>query len=336
MTRRAQSPGSRRDLLNRRGLISLKQDESQARQKAGPSSQRVAVTLLPLSSDDLSVLGGDANQNQQAFRQRFGLPDPTQGQLAQWEEYDARLTAYSNKDADWPYPTAASPNWMEATSANGDPLALEGTTVAVDFNRIPRGSLIYIPALDMYAEANDTGATGLWANADAGQIDYGPNGAGRVDVYNLAGNRSPGQVEQNFQNRVASAGIRPDLCRLQGPGLEEQRHLEYASEMSDELPSGNNVDAVFADDDRSAQRRTHRRQATRSGREEIRIARTENTNGLLERPTRSVTNLSMCLTERWCSRLTPTIRKPIAQIFDTRKRTGCFGTKTERLSHWTS
>ena len=53
--------------------------------------------------NDLSVLGGDANQNQQAFRQRFGLSDPTQEQLAQWEEYDARLTAYSNKDADWQY-----------------------------------------------------------------------------------------------------------------------------------------------------------------------------------------------------------------------------------------
>ena len=44
-------------------------------------------------NNDLSVLGGDANQNQQAFRQRFNLSDPTQEQLAQWEEYDARLTA---------------------------------------------------------------------------------------------------------------------------------------------------------------------------------------------------------------------------------------------------
>ena len=76
---------------------------------------------------------------------------------------------------------------MGATLANGDPLALEGTTVAVDFSRIPRGSLIYIPALDMYAEANDTGATGMWSNADAGQTDYGANGAGRVNIFNLAG-----------------------------------------------------------------------------------------------------------------------------------------------------
>jgi hypothetical protein len=48
-------------------------------------------------NNDLSLLGGDANENQQAFRQRFGLADPTQDQLAQWEEYDARITAYSKK-----------------------------------------------------------------------------------------------------------------------------------------------------------------------------------------------------------------------------------------------
>src|ERR1700693_4830156 len=126
-------------------------DLTQAGQIAG---QAGAGAIVPKSggdppqigNNDLGVLGSDANQNQQALRQRFGLTDPTQDQLAQWEEYDARLTAYSNKDADWPYPTAASSNWMEATSSNGDPLAVEGTTVAVDFNRIPRGSLIYIPS----------------------------------------------------------------------------------------------------------------------------------------------------------------------------------------------
>jgi 3D (Asp-Asp-Asp) domain-containing protein len=169
-------------------------------------------------SSDLGVLGGDAGQNQQAFRQRYGLADPTQDQLGGWEEYDARLTAYSNKDADWPYPTAASSNWMGTTAANGDPLALEGTTVAVDFNRIPRGSLIYIPALDMYAEANDTGATGTWANTDASQPDYGANGAGRVDVYNLAGDRSSGQVEQAFQNRVGSDEYGQIYIVHRGPG----------------------------------------------------------------------------------------------------------------------
>jgi 3D (Asp-Asp-Asp) domain-containing protein len=146
------------------------------------------------------------------------LADPSQDQLAGWQEYDARLTAYSNKDADWPYPTAASANWMGATAANGDPLAVEGTTVAVDFNRIPRGSLIYIPALDMYAEANDTGATATWANTDAGQMDYGANGAGRVDVYNLAGDRSSGQVEQNFQNRVGSEEYGQIYIVHRGPG----------------------------------------------------------------------------------------------------------------------
>lgn len=173
--------------------------------EAGAIVPKHGIETLSPGSGDLAVLGGDADQNQQALRQRFGLSDPTQDQVAQWEEYDARLTAYSNKDADWPYPTAALSNWMAATSSNGDPLALEGTTVAVDFSRIPRGSLIYIPALNMYAEANDTGATGEWASADAGQMDYGQNGAGRVDIYNLAGNRSAGQVEQNFSDRVGSA-----------------------------------------------------------------------------------------------------------------------------------
>jgi 3D (Asp-Asp-Asp) domain-containing protein len=171
-----------------------------------------------IGSSGLATLGGDATQNQQAFRQRFGLADPTQDQLAGWEEYDARLTAYSNKDADWPFPTAASSNWMDSTSANGDPLAIEGTTVAVDFSRIPRGSLIYIPALDMYAEANDTGATGMWANSDSGQMDYGVNGAGRVDVYNLAGDRSSGQVEQNFQNQVGNSEYGQIYIVHRGPG----------------------------------------------------------------------------------------------------------------------
>jgi 3D (Asp-Asp-Asp) domain-containing protein len=176
----------------------------------------------PVSSDnDLSVLGGDANENQQAFRQRFGLSNPTQEQLARWSEYDARLTAYSNKDADWPYPTAASANWIGTTSANGDPLAVEGTTVAVDFNRIPRGSLVYIPALDMYAEANDTGATSMWAQADAGQSDYGTSGAGRVDVYNLAGDRSSSQVERNFQSRVGNDEYGQIYVVYKGPGWKK-------------------------------------------------------------------------------------------------------------------
>jgi 3D (Asp-Asp-Asp) domain-containing protein len=190
------------------------------------ADQAEAGAIIPRSGSDapiqgngdLRFLGSDADENQQAFRQRFGLTDPTQDQLAQWEEYDARLTAYSNKDADWPYPTAASANWMGAASANGDPLAIEGTTVAVDFSRIPRGSLIYIPALDMYAEANDTGATGIWENSDAGQMDYSANGAGRVDVYNLAGDRSPGQVEQNFQSRVGTNEYGQIYIVHKGPG----------------------------------------------------------------------------------------------------------------------
>jgi len=188
---------------------------------AGAIVPKNSTDAPQVGSGNLDVLGGEANQNQQAFRQRFGLTDPTQDQVAQWEEYDARLTAYSNKDADWPYPTAASSNWMETTSADGDPLAVEGTTVAVDFNRIPRGSLIYIPALDMYAEANDTGATGTWAETDAGQMDYDANGAGRVDVYNLAGDRSSGQVERNFQNQVGSSEYGQIYIVHRGPGWKK-------------------------------------------------------------------------------------------------------------------
>jgi hypothetical protein len=166
----------------------------------------------------LGVLGGDANQNQEAFREKYGLTDPTQDQLSQWDQYDARLTVYSNKDLDWQYPTTASANWMGTTWTNGDPLAVEGTTVSVDFSRIPRGSLIYIPALDMYAEANDTGATEMWANSDAGQMDYDSNGAGRVDVYNLAGDRTSGQVEQDFQNQVGSNEYGQIYIVHRGPG----------------------------------------------------------------------------------------------------------------------
>ena len=174
-------------------------------------ANRAATNALIAGSGDiqtrgngnLSMLGGNANENQRAFRQRFGLTEPNPDQLANWQQYDARLTEYSNKDADWPFPTAASSNWLGSTW-NGDPLAVEGTTVAVDFSRIPRGSLIYIPSLDMYAEANDTGATALWAQSDSGLSDYGTNGAGRIDVYNLAGGRSPGQVENNFEIRFVT------------------------------------------------------------------------------------------------------------------------------------
>jgi 3D (Asp-Asp-Asp) domain-containing protein len=185
---------------------------------AGAIVPTTGHSASPLGDGDLGVLGAGANQHQQAFRQRFGLADPTSEQLAQWNAYDARLTAYSDKDADWPFPTAASSNWEGTTAANGDPLALDGTTVAVDFSRIPRGSLIYIPALDMYAEANDTGATGMWASADAGQMDYSSNGVGRVDIYNLAGNRSARQVEQNFQQQVGSQEYGQIYIVHRGPG----------------------------------------------------------------------------------------------------------------------
>src|ERR1700722_4605937 len=116
-------------------------DLGQASRIAGAAG---AGAIVPKSSGDVStqgtgdlgVLGGEADQNQQAFRQRYGLVSPDQDQLGEWEAYDARLTAYSDKDADWPYPTAASSNWMGTTTTNGDALAVEGTTGTVDFSRI--------------------------------------------------------------------------------------------------------------------------------------------------------------------------------------------------------
>ncbi|HZC59574.1 MAG TPA: hypothetical protein VE154_06235 [Chthoniobacterales bacterium] len=198
-------------------------DVAQANQIANAASSnsitpRSNNTTTAQGGGDVGVLGGDANQNQQAFRAKYGFTDPTQDQLAQWDQYDARLTAYSNEDSDWQYPTAASANWMGTTWTNGDPLAVEGTTVSVDFSRIPQGSLIYIPALNMYAEANDTGATGIWASSDAGQMDYDSNGAGRVDVYNLASDRTSRQVEQDFQNQVGSSEYGQIYIVHRGPG----------------------------------------------------------------------------------------------------------------------
>ena len=90
-------------------------------------------------NDDLSVLGADANQNQQAFRQRFGLSDPTPGQLVQWQEYEARLTAYSNKDADWQYPTAA------AAGYSAGPPAPAGTLPLTAHADIPSTPPVYAP-----------------------------------------------------------------------------------------------------------------------------------------------------------------------------------------------
>ena len=163
---------------------------------SSPSSSPPTIT-------GLSTLGSQADANQQAFRQRFNLTEPTPEMLAQMDVYDARFTEYSDNENDWKYPTTAAANWQGATW-NGDPMAIAGTTVAVDFNRIPRGSLLYIPALDMYAEANDTGATQLWANDDAYKSDYGASGAGRVDIYNRSEGRSSTQIESSFSNWIGS------------------------------------------------------------------------------------------------------------------------------------
>jgi hypothetical protein len=73
----------------------------------------------------------------------------------------------------------------------------------------------------MYAEANDTGATGMWAQSDARQSDYGATGAGRVDVYNLAGDRSSSQVEKSFQNRVGTDEYGQIYVVYRGPGWKK-------------------------------------------------------------------------------------------------------------------
>jgi 3D (Asp-Asp-Asp) domain-containing protein len=159
----------------------------------------------PIGNGDLSVLGADANQNQQAFRAKFGLETPTADQMSQWSEYNTRFTEYNPNDPDWPAPTVAYQNWEGSTWTNGDPLAIAGTTIAVDPTKIPIGSLVYIPSMNMYAEAIDTGATKLWAEQDAGKSDEGSNGSSRTDIFINSGGLSNRQVETNFSNWVGNS-----------------------------------------------------------------------------------------------------------------------------------
>ena len=157
------------------------------------------------AGNDLGVLGSDASANQQAFRARFGLGTPTAEELARMTPYQARLTVYSDVDSDWPSPTVAMQNWRGTTDANGDPIGVDGTTAAVDFNRVPPHSLLYIPATDQYVEAIDTGATRSWAATDAGKSDYGSGSLGRIDLQSAAQGRSSQQVESQFANWVGSS-----------------------------------------------------------------------------------------------------------------------------------
>lgn len=193
-------------------------------QQSGNIPGQTGGPVSSLGTGDLTVLGGNANANQAAFRQRFGLSDPTQDEMAGWQQYDARFTEYSDKDPDWPHPTTASANWQGSAWSNGDPLALEGTTVAVDFNRIPRGSLIYIPSFNMYAEATDTGATRLWSQQDFNQSDYGPNGAGRIDIYNSSGDRSAIQTERDFSNWIGGNDYGSIYVVYRGAGWKQGGH----------------------------------------------------------------------------------------------------------------
>ncbi len=178
-------------------------DQTPSSPEPVPANSSSSPSISSSTITNLNTLGSQADANQQAFRQRFNLSEPTPEMLAQMNVYDARFTEYSDNENDWKYPTTAAANWQGSTW-NGDPMAIAGTTVAVDFNRIPRGSLLYIPALDMYAEASDTGATQLWASNDANKSDYGASGAGRVDIYNRSEGRSTTQIENSFSNWIGS------------------------------------------------------------------------------------------------------------------------------------
>lgn len=180
---------------------------------AGPGSSAAPASTASITSADpgafagrdLTVLGTDANANQQAFRARFGLQTPTPQDLAGMAAYDARFTVYSDVDPDWPSPTVALQNWRGAVDVNGSPLGVDGTTVAVDFRRVPPHSLLYIPATDQFVEAIDTGATSQWVRDDAGKIDYGADGLGRIDIQSSAQGRSPQEVERQFGDWIGSS-----------------------------------------------------------------------------------------------------------------------------------
>jgi 3D (Asp-Asp-Asp) domain-containing protein len=160
----------------------------------------------PIGNGDLTVLGPNANQNQNEFRKFLGLllGPPTPEQIKKWKPYHVRFTEYSDKDPDWRSQSSASGNWKGKRNNRGDPINLPGSSIAVDFKKIPRGSLVYIPKFDMYAEANDTGATGHWKDADTGKSDYGPDGGGRIDLFHLSGKRNSEEVEDQFNRWIGN------------------------------------------------------------------------------------------------------------------------------------
>ena len=104
-----------------------------------------------------------------------------------------------------PSPTVALQNWRGAVDSEGNSLGVDGTTVAVDFRRVPPHSLLYIPATDQFVEAIDTGATSQWVRDDAGKIDYGADGLGRIDIQSSAQGRSPQQIERQFGAWIGSS-----------------------------------------------------------------------------------------------------------------------------------
>jgi hypothetical protein len=82
------------------GFITAGPIDQSRDQQSGNIPGQTGRPVASLGTGDLTVLGGNANANQAAFRQRFGLSDPTQDQMAGWQQYDARFTGYSDKDAD--------------------------------------------------------------------------------------------------------------------------------------------------------------------------------------------------------------------------------------------
>jgi hypothetical protein len=80
------------------GFIGADPIDQSRDQQSGNIPGQTGRPVSSLGTGDLTVLGGNANANQAAFRQRFALGDPTQDQMADWQQYDARFTEYSDKE----------------------------------------------------------------------------------------------------------------------------------------------------------------------------------------------------------------------------------------------
>ena len=77
------------------------------------------------------------------------------------------------------------------------------------------------PGLPDRLGGRESGAIGMHVTEVARRSDYSSTGAGRIDVYNLAGDRSSGQVEQNFQSRVGADEYGQIYVVYSGPGWKK-------------------------------------------------------------------------------------------------------------------